>query len=148
MARFAAAGVSFALVVATLSPLARPVNDDGFPLSTYPMFAIPAPPALTLDYALGVTADGSRRTLSPELVGTGEVLQAGALVQRAVHGVRDERVALCRQIAARVAADDASADVVAIRIVTGTHDAVEYLAHGVIGRERERARCPVERAGR
>ena len=63
---------------------ARDPRDDAFPLSTYPMFAEPRPTTLTMDYALGETAAGERRTLSPRLVGTGEVLQAYARFERAV----------------------------------------------------------------
>ena len=140
--------MSIALVVATLSPLVRDPLDDGFPLSTYPMFAMPASRVLTLDYALGVAADGTRRVLSPDVVGTSEVLQAAALIERAVRGPRDELRASCERIAARVATRPAFADVVAVRIVTGTHDAIGYLAHDVIGREREHLRCPVVRGPR
>ena len=50
------------------------------------------------------------------------------MIERAVRGPRAGLARLCGEIAARVAGDPATiADVVAIRIVTGTHDAVEYL---------------------
>jgi len=109
------------------------------------MFGEPRPTTLTMSYALGVTATGARRTLSPELAGTGEVLQAYALFERAVQGPREGLQRLCGQIAARVARDSDYRDVVAVRIVTGTHDAIEYLAHGQVGTERERLRCLVLR---
>ena len=139
--------VSIALVGAALSPLARRPEDDGFPLSTYPMFAWRRPTQLTMSYPLGVTADGGRRTLSPALVGSSEVLQALAIVERAVRR-GGEAGRLCEAIARRAAASAAHRDLVAIRIVTGTHDAVELLARDQVGREVERARCDVPRGGR
>jgi hypothetical protein len=131
------------LVVAL--PLIRDPRLDDFPLSTYPMFAEPRPTALIMDYALGETASGGRRTLSPQLAGTGEVLQAYALFERAVHGPREGLQKLCTQIAARVAEDPDYRDVVTIRIVTGQHDAVDYLVRGKIGVEVDRIRCLVLR---
>jgi hypothetical protein len=140
-----AAAVSLALIGATLWPLLLEPRDDGFPLSTYPMFASKRPTLQTYRYALGETASGGRRTLKPSLVGTGEVLQAIRVIDRAVSGGRAQVQTLCEAIAARVADHDDFRDVVAIRIVTGTHDAVEYLARDVIGRETEMQRCEVKR---
>lgn len=136
---------SGALIAAVLSPLARAPDDDGFPLSTYPMFARARPTVLTMSYPLGVTADGGRRYLSPELIGTGEVLQAGAIVERAAARGAAALLALCEVIARRVAASPAHGEVAAIRIVTGTHDAVELLARDQRGPEIARARCDVPR---
>ena len=133
------------LLVLVAWPLVRDPHDDAFPLSTYPMFGEPRPTRLTMDYALGETARGERRTLSPRLVGTGEVLQAYALFERAVHGPRDGLQRLCGEIAARVANDPAYRDVVSVRIVTGSHDAVDYLVRHHIGVERERLHCVVLR---
>jgi hypothetical protein len=144
-ARVAAAVVSLALIGATLEPLVRDPYDDGFPLSTYPMFASRRPTVLTLHYALGEGRGGERRILAPILVGTGEVLQAIRVIDRAVAGGRAEVARLCSAIAARVAADPDWADVVAIRIVTGTHDALDYLSRDRVGKETERLRCEVKR---
>lgn len=143
--RIYAAAVSLALIAATLWPVLRDPRDDGFPLSTYPMFASKRPTQQTYHYALGETAAGERRTLSPGLVGTGEILQALRVIERAVAGGRGELAKLCDAIAARVAADDDRADIIAIRFVTGTHDAVEYLARDKVGREVEMLRCAVKR---
>lgn len=140
-----AAAVSLALIAVTLWPLLDDPRRDGFPLSTYPMFATKRPTQQTYRYALGETAVGARRTLQPAKVGTGEVLQAIRVIDRAVAGGKAETARLCEAIAARVAADDDFDDVAAIRIVTGTHDAVEYLVRDVIGRETELFRCMVMR---
>jgi hypothetical protein len=144
-ARVAAGVVSLALVAATLEPLVRDPYDDGFPLSTYPMFATKRPTEQTFHYALGVTRDGKRRTLSPALIGSGEVLQAMRVIERAVGGGKASMTVLCETIAKRVATDDDFDNVATIRIVTGTHDAVRYLADDEIGIETERVRCEVKR---
>jgi hypothetical protein len=140
--------VSIALIAAALSPLVRRPDDDGFPLSTYPMFAWRRPQVLAMSYPLGVTAEGVERYLSPELIGSSEVLQAAAIVERAVARRGAEVARLCEAIARRVAASPAHRDVAAIRIVTGTHDAVELLVRDRSGREIEHGRCDVPRRGR
>ena len=136
---------TFVLLAAVAWPLVRDPLDDGFPLSTYPMFAVPRATELTMDYALGETTTGTRRTLSPALAGTGEALQAYALFESAVHGPRERLQQLCTQIAARVAVDEDYRDVSIVRIVTGHHDAVDYLVRGHIGPELERIHCLVTR---
>ena len=133
------------LLAAVAWPLLRDPRDDAFPLSTYPMFAEQRPTTLTMDYALGMTSSGERRTLSPALAGTGEALQAYALFARVVHGPPEGLQQLCTQIAARVARDDEYRDVTVVRIVTGRHDAVDYLVRHQVGPEVERLRCLVLR---
>lgn len=142
-ARVVAALVSTVMIAATLEPLLRDPYDDGFPLSTYPMFATKRQTKQTYSYALGVTRDGQRRILNPRMIGSGEILQALQVINLAVS--RGETKQLCEAVAARVAADDEFTDVVAIRIVTGTHDAVDYLSRDIVGREHERVRCEVKR---
>lgn len=138
--------VSLALVGAVLAPLLRTPDADSFPLSTYPMFASQRPTQQTYLYALGATAAGTRRVLDPAHVGTGEVLQALEVFEHAHAAGSRELAALCSSIAARVAAAADLADITAIRIVSGTHDAVEYLARGRVGEERDIMRCPVRRS--
>ena len=65
MSRRLAALASIGLCGAVLAPLVRAPDDDGFPLSTYPMFAAPRPAALTMAWARGRAADGRSRSLSP-----------------------------------------------------------------------------------
>ncbi len=143
MNRVAAAIVSIAMLVATASPVLRKPWEDGFPLSPYAMFAFRRPTKLTMDYPLGITASGERRYLSPWIVGSSEILQALRVVVRA----KESRTlpALCAKIAERVATLDEYRDVVTIRIVTGTHDAVEFLVRDAVGPEQEKARCEVRR---
>src|ERR1700753_3061684 len=101
-----AAVISFVLVAAALEPLVRRPDDDGFPLSTFPMFAAARPSALSMTYAQGVTRDGALRTLTPSHLGTGEVMQAYSTLQIAASRGPRARNELCTAIAARVAQDD------------------------------------------
>jgi hypothetical protein len=148
--RWLGAAVSVAAIAAVASPVLRDPargDSDGFPLSTYPMFARSRPTVLELDYALGIPAAGAPHFLAPRLIGSREVLQARAIVARAMRGGPQAQAELCADIAARVAADEALADVVHVALVRGRHDAVELLVRGVRGTETERLRCAVERRG-
>jgi hypothetical protein len=141
--RVFAAVVSIALLGATLEPLIRQPWEDGFPLSPYPMFAFKRPTKLSMEYAFGVTATGERKTLTPRLVGSAEVLQALTVLQRAKS--RGELPGLCLTIAARVADVARYDDVTEIRIVTGTHDAVDFLMRDIRGPEVQLTSCKVPR---
>jgi hypothetical protein len=148
-ARVLPAVVSIAMIAAVLEPLVRRPYDDGFPLSTYPMFASKRPTVMTLNYALGEGPAHERITLAPRFVGTREVLQAMRIFDRARQRGRKQMLMLCEAIAARVAQETEGpwATVTTIRMMTGTHDALDYLGAGKIGNELERLRCPVIRGG-
>ena len=135
--------VSVVLIAATLEPVLRDPNDDGFPLSTYPMFAWKRSTRVTMDYLVGYTAGGERWHVPPRLIGSSEVMQAKRLVDRAVAGGRAGMMALCERAAERV--KRRRPDIVSIAVVNGTHEAVDYLARDVRGTERERVRCQVPR---
>jgi hypothetical protein len=132
-----------ALVVAVASPVLRDPDDDGYPLSTYPMFAHDRGRTVTLAYAIGMTSAGERRVLEPELVGTHEVLQAVMVIDGAV--ASHEVEPLCQRIAVAVAADPDHADIDSVRIVLGTHDAVALVVDGTLGPELDYTRCQVPR---
>lgn len=138
-----AAVASCVLVGVTLSPVLRDPGDDGFPLSTYPMFATARPRTHTMSYALGVTATGERRTLRPRLIGSAEVIQAYTMVGQAMRD-KQSAAALCRAIAARIRASG-DEEIVAVRIVTAKHDAIDAVVDGTFGKETERVRCEVKR---
>lgn len=131
--------ISIVLLAATLSPLHRDPLDDGFPLSTYPMFASKRSTKLGIAYALGVRADGTSYPLPSEVTGTGEVLQAAVVYEDATHHGPEALAVLCTSIA--VHAPD---DVVTIRIVAGVIDAIELLVHDQRGTEHLRWQCPVK----
>lgn len=141
--RLFAAIISIAMIAATVEPVLRKPWEDSFPLSPYAMFAYKRPTKLTMEYAFGVTSTGERRTLTPRIVGSGEVLQALTVIQRA--RAKNELPELCTKIAGRVADLDRYSDVIEIRIVTGTHDAVDYLVRHIEGTEIVRTTCKVTR---
>ena len=141
--RVTAAIVSIVMMVAVLEPLRRKPWEDSFPLSPYAMFAFKRPTKLTMDYAYGVTAAGEKRTLTPRIVGSAEVLQALTIFQSA--RAKNQLPQLCETIAARVADLPSYSDVILIKIVSGTHDAVDYLVRHVEGTEVERTACAVRR---
>jgi hypothetical protein len=141
--RLFAAIISIAMIAATVEPVLRKPWEDSFPLSPYAMFAYKRPTKLTMDYAFGVTATGERRTLTPRIVGSGEVLQALTVIQRA--RAKNELPELCTTIAGRVADLDRYSEVIEIRIVSGTHDAVDYLVRDIQGTEILRTTCKVTR---
>lgn len=142
--------VFVALVAAVAYPVSWPRGRDSFPLSSYPMFSRKLPTAeFSLQYAVGVTGDGARRHLAPEFVANDEVLQARAVLGRAVRGGPKAVLRLCRRIAGRVVADSGLSDVLHVHIVTGRHDAVAYLTgRDRVGKEKLHGRCAVKRAVR
>jgi hypothetical protein len=138
--------LSAAVLAAILYPVAWKPPRDSFPLSNYPMFARrQTSPEMSLQYAIGVEADGTRRPLRPALVANEEVLQARAVIADAFRRGPVALDALCRRIAGRVAARGREvAGVVEVRLMDGRHDAIAFLVRGELGREEVRRRCPVE----
>jgi hypothetical protein len=131
------------VVIVVLSPTLRSSPRDGFPLSSYPMFATDVGRTAVVDTARGVRADGSTVTLSPRLVtGTDEVILAASTVSNAVAGGPDRTARLCNEIADRLGGSQP--DVVQVRIATETVDAVDWFAGDTTPLSVEvRATCPV-----
>lgn len=148
MERLYAYAVSAVLIALALYPLSWPRGRDSFPLSPYPMFSANRKSAvMTLEYAVGLEPGGERHFIAPELVANDEVLQARAVLSRAVASGPGAAMTLCEHIASRVGSDGAELkEVREIRIVRGTHDAVKYLAEDDrSGTERVFASCRVEK---
>lgn len=139
--------VSVVAIVATAWPVLRdPGKGDDFPLSTYPMFTTKdRGREQTFEYAVGWTAAGERRTIRPEHVAHGEVMQARMAFDIARR--KRTRRELCARIAGRVARDGDLRDVVRIEIVSGRHHPLDFLVRGVRGPERALHRCDVPREG-
>ena len=132
----------------TLEPVLRSPWDDSFPLSTYPMFSgAKSTPSTTLRYAIAVDDSGQRRHVPPRLVANSEVLQARAVISRAISDGNARALELCNAIAQRVAAAGGEwRAMTAVRLVTGTFDAVEYLTgRDKVGVEKIHVSCPVSR---
>ncbi len=135
--------VIVAASLAMLWPAFGPLEADSFPLSTFPMFARHRGQP-RMHQLLGITKDGARRHLEPKHLGTSEVLQAKALIDRAARSSQRRR-ALCRQVAARVSSDADYDDVVRLELRSVRFDPVKYFTSGPEPVEQKRlATCRLE----
>lgn len=124
MPKWGAVVVSVVTAIAVVQPAFRDPPRDSYPLSNYPMFAQPLQATNSADAVVGVTADGERRTLSPQRIAdTDEVIQAVGYVYNELAAGRADR--LCSEVAQRVA-DAGPTQVVAIQVVTERQDSVAY----------------------
>ncbi|HSL56527.1 MAG TPA: hypothetical protein VK866_01665 [Acidimicrobiales bacterium] len=135
--------VLVAVVGAMVAPALWRPPTDGYPLSTYPMFAGDRGPESVVATAVGLDAAGDRHRLSPELIsGSDEPMLAIATVSRSVRDGRAD--ALCAEIARRVAAS--GRDLEAVDVVVERHDSVAFFAgDGTPTTVTSHATCPVER---
>jgi hypothetical protein len=147
--RFKAYVLSTALVATVGWPAFRDPHDDGFPLSTYPMFAARRGRVHEVVSARAVAADGSRALVPPALIANAETMQAIRTLSRAIRAGEDEAKELCLGIAERLghADEEGLKSAVRVELVTERVDAIDYLA----GRAEAElvhvhARCPVRRA--
>lgn len=94
--------VSLMATVALVLPMFWPLNEDSFPLSSYPMFATsrgqPVMHRLVVRHD-----DGTTRRVDGALLGSGEVLQAMAWLDSAGRRPK-QRAKLCRGVAAALGA--------------------------------------------
>jgi len=97
--------VSATLVGAVLWPLQKAKPKDDFPLSTYPMFSRKRPSEVSIDHVVAVAGE-RQEALPPDLVASGEVLQAKATITQKLRRGRRGAEELCRQVAERMAADE------------------------------------------
>lgn len=135
-------GLGMALVVG-LKGFGDPVEDDSYPLSTYPMFARPrGKPVLHL--MEGLDFEGRAVRLKPELVANREVMQAAATVRRAVARGEPAMQQLCARVAGRVSASPSHTGVVVVRILSARFDPIAYFSTGSEPESRvEQFRCAV-----
>ena len=117
-----AAAVALGLTGAILWPIVP--DEDGFQLSNYPMFSRPKGTEAKVYHVVGFTPDGNGRPLSPEMVGTDEIMQAYQTVKLAIGGGRAK--ALCDEAAARVKGSRVFADVERLEVRIDVFDAVRY----------------------
>jgi hypothetical protein len=137
--------VTGVVVAALLAPVA--LDRDGYPLSTYPMYARARPESVVLATAQGVDDDGDRVQLSAGEIGASDdpLIVAGELREAIARGRADER---CAEIAVRVARRASGGEhpsVESIEIVTERHDVVARAGgdDSLLGRE-VHAACGVE----
>jgi len=114
-----ACGFTFAVLVPTLFGL-----PDSFPLSTYPMFAKHRGQP-TMVKLLASSATGSV-PVPPDLLGTGEVLQAKVLLERIAARPAPKRQQFCEQTARRLARLPQAAGWQTLQLVRVKFDPIEY----------------------
>jgi hypothetical protein len=119
-----------------LAPAFGPLSNDSFPLSTYPMFAATRGRP-RMGQILGVDAQGTTHRLSPELLGSSEVLQAKALVERAINGGAKQRDAFCAAVAARVRKQGNPLTLKRLDLAKVRFDPIEYFTVGPTPIERD-----------
>lgn len=114
-----------AVLAAVLAwPAVDPTPSDGFPVSSYPMFASDRGRVVEVATAIGVDSDGGRHRLDPHAIGGGdEVMLAASAVRRAVAAGPDEAERFCAEVADRLAGDG-DRDIVAVEVRTEVRDAV------------------------
>ena len=147
--RVHAYATSALLLGATLYPAFLPPHDDGFPLSTYPMFATEKPERVAVMSALVQGDGGWSRALSPGYIANAEAMQALQTLKKSVAAGRRSARALCEQIALRVAqrAEPELAGARHVAIVTQEHEAIAYLRGDAEPLSRTvHVRCAVPRA--
>jgi hypothetical protein len=124
------------LVLVAASPLLRNPHDDGFPLSTFPMFAESlADPSFYS--AEGVRPDSSRVMVPPEIIANGAAMQAVQTIQGA-HGQGGKALRrLCERIAKQLPQDPKLSEVERVEIVNARYDPIAYFVSGPAPRERD-----------
>lgn len=125
------------VVAALVAPVL--LDRDGYPLSTYPMYARARAESVVLATAQGIDGAGARQQLSAGEIGASDdpLIVAGELREAIARGRAEER---CAEIAARVArrsAGAAASGVVTIEIVTERHDVIARAGgdDSLLGRE-------------
>ena len=136
--------VGLGATAAVLSPLVA-MDQDSFPISSYPMFARPrGQPDL---YAVVArAADGREVRLPASVVASSEPLQTKVLIQRSVEQGPEAMQVLCRAVAARVA--DSPEALRSVEIVRRRYDPIAYFTRGPEPIEQARlSSCRVPRRG-
>ena len=129
MSRAIALTWGLGLVLVAASPMLRDPLDDGFPLSTFPMFA---EPLTQPDFysAEGVRRDRSRVMVPPEIIANGAAMQAVQTLQAAHVQGREALGQLCERIARQVPNDPKLREVQRVEIVNARYDPVAYFVSG------------------
>lgn len=125
--RWFAVLVGIAATAAVLVPGVRmlaegPDTPDGFPLSTYPMFARDRGRIVEVPTVVAVR-DGTVERLTPSTIaGTDQVIEASVVVADAVRAGPAATAALCEEVLGRVEGAEE------VRVVVERHDALRWAA--------------------
>jgi hypothetical protein len=123
------------LALATASPVLSAPTSDGFPLSTYPMFATPRDEP-TLLTAEGTTLTGAKVSLPPHVVASGAVMQAMATLYQAEAQGDEALRKLCSSIAERAQRASDVPPLRRVQIVSARFDPIAYFQIGPEPKER------------
>jgi len=120
-------GVSAGVLGAILWPLQRPVLEDGFPLSTYPMF-VQDRSTVKLYRAVGLDDQAAEHILPPRLIvgDDQEPMLAAITVEREMRRGQARRAELCAQIARAAREDPDFSELLAIELRIELHDPIAY----------------------
>ncbi len=137
--------IRIAITIAVALLLVAPVlvDQDGFPLSTYPMYARTRGDVVGFVTAYGVDASGQRHELSLATIGDSDdpLIVAGELRAAISAGRADRR---CAEIARRAAA---TAGLHSVEVVTERYAVVDRVASSAAPVERTvHASCSAEQA--
>jgi hypothetical protein len=147
MERLHAYGLSLLLIGTLAYPGFVPPDEDGFPLSTYPMFSQHRPRVNEVVSAVAV-GPGLELPLPPAYVANSEAMQAMVTLKKTLRAGKRASQALCKRAAARLAADaDAEfARAERVELVTARLDSIDFLGGRATPQGRRvHARCPIER---
>jgi hypothetical protein len=136
MSRVIAFTWGLGLVLVAASPLLRNPLDDGFPLSTFPMFAAPLSQPVFFS-AEGVRADRSRVMLPPETIANGAAMQAVQTLRTAHGQGRRALRQLCERIARQLPQNPKWRGVWRVEIASARYDPVAYFVSGPAPGERQ-----------
>ncbi|HEX2871288.1 MAG TPA: hypothetical protein VHP33_08530 [Polyangiaceae bacterium] len=136
MSRLIAATWGLGVVLAAALPLLRNPLNDGFPLSTFPMFAEPLEKP-TFYSAEGVLPDRSRVMVPAELIANGAAMQSVWTLQSAHAQGKQVLRQLCERIATQVPQHSKLREVQRVELVAARYDPIAYFVSGPAPLERE-----------
>lgn len=136
MSRLIAATWGLGVVLAAALPLLRNPLNDGFPLSTFPMFAEPLERP-TFYSAEGVLPDRSRVMVPAELIANGAAMQSVWTLQSAHAQGKQVLRQLCERIAKQVPQHSKLREVQRVELVAARYDPIAYFVSGPAPLERE-----------
>lgn len=109
---------------AVLWPAVR--GTDGFPLSNYPMFSRAKRQDAGIYHVVGYSSEGRHRAVSPEILGSDEIMQASQTAKLAFKRGPTDAQTLCGAAAQRVAIDVDYGDITKLQVRFDLYDAVKY----------------------
>jgi hypothetical protein len=136
MSRVIAFTWGLGVVLVAASPMLRHPQDDGFPLSTFPMFAEPLEQPAFYS-AEGIRRDRSRVMVPPEIIANGAAMQAVQTLQGAHAQGRKALAPLCERIAKQVPQDPKLREVLRVEIVRARYDPIAYFVSGPAPADRD-----------